>query len=44
MNVWLVILERGGIFGVYFTRKRAEKVARNVNGVYVMLPIIGDFR
>jgi hypothetical protein len=43
-EVYLVIQDRGGIFGAYLDAYRAMEAARNIGGVVCTLPIAADFR
>lgn len=42
--VWLVVMDRGGLFGVWPDEARADEAARNVNGVLVRVPVVADYR
>lgn len=44
MNVYLVVVERGGLHGTYLDRDLAERVAEAVEGVIAELPIVADYR
>lgn len=43
-EVYLVVLDRGGIFGAWCDQERALGAARDVEGVVCALPILADFR
>lgn len=43
-EVYLVIMDRGGIFGAYFDAMLALNVAQSIEGVVVTVPIAADFR
>jgi len=42
--VHLVIMDTGGMFGIYYDYDRAVEVARNIFGTVTNLPIHRDFR
>lgn len=42
--VYLVVMDRGGVFGAYLDFDRAREAASNIRGVLVILPIIEDYR
>jgi hypothetical protein len=42
--VWLVAMDRGGIFGAWLDEDRATEAARAIEGVMVRLPIAADYR
>lgn len=42
--VYLVVMDRGGLFGAFLDFDRAREAARNINGVLVALPIAEDYR
>jgi hypothetical protein len=43
-EAYLVIMDRGGMFGVWFDSSRALEAARNIGGVVCTVPIAADFR
>jgi hypothetical protein len=43
-EVYLVVMDRGGIFGAWFDSGRALEAARNIKGVVCTVPIATDFR
>lgn len=43
-NVYLVVMDRGGIFGAYLERDRAEETARAIEAVVAEVPVIADYR
>jgi hypothetical protein len=43
-EIYFVIMDRGGIFGVYFDAMLALNVAQSIEGVVVTVPIAADFR
>jgi len=42
--VYLVVLDRGGLFGAYLDRERAHEAARHTHSVVVALPVEADYR
>lgn len=43
-TVYLVVMDRGGVFGAYFSPYSAEETAEAIQGVVVALPVLQDFR
>ena len=44
MPVYIVVMDRGGIFGAWLEGARAIEAARNIEGVVCSVPIMADFR
>jgi hypothetical protein len=44
VTVYLVIMDRGGIFGAYLDGDRAHQAAKSTASVVVELPISADYR
>lgn len=43
-EVYLVVMDRGGIFGAYFDAMLALNVAQSIEGVVCTIPLTADFR
>jgi len=43
-SVYLVVQQRGGIFGAYLDGESADQAAQAIGGVIVSLPILLDYR
>lgn len=43
-HVYLVVMDRGGLFGTYLERERAEQVAQNIDAVVAAVPVLADYR
>lgn len=43
-NIYLVVMDRGGLFGAYLERAHAEKTAKAIEAVVAAVPILVDFR
>lgn len=43
-NAYLVVMDRGGLFGVYFSEHTASEVAESIQGAVIALPITEDHR
>jgi hypothetical protein len=43
-SVYLVVMDRGGIFGVWLDVERAREAAVNIGGVLAVLPLVEDYR
>lgn len=45
-TAWLVVMDRGGIFGCWADedRARADEAARNIGGLLIELPVTADYR
>lgn len=43
-SVYLVVQDRGGIFGAYLDREAADQAAQAIGGVIAALPILLDYR
>lgn len=44
MSVYMVVMDGGGLFGIYDSYKTATSVAESIEGVVIALPILVDFR
>lgn len=44
VQAWLVVMDRGGIFGCWLDEQRAHEAAKAIGGVAVMLPVAADYR
>lgn len=42
--VYVVVMDEGGMFGVWYDVERARGAAKAINGVVVELPILEDYR
>lgn len=43
-NAYLVIMDRGGVFGAYLSEDKAIEQATAIDGVVVEVPVVADFR
>lgn len=43
-TVYLVVMDRGGLFGAYFNEHAADEVAESIQGAVAALPILVDHR
>ncbi len=43
-TVYLVVMDRGGIFGAFLDDKRAMEAAEAIEGVVAPVPAIADYR
>lgn len=44
-EIWIVVMDTGGIFGVYLgEEERAREAAKNIRGVLTKLPVLEDHR
>lgn len=43
-NVYLVVMDRGGLFGAYLQRERAEESAKAIEAVVAAVPVLADYR
>lgn len=43
-TVYLVVMDRGGLFGAYFNEHRAGEVAESIQGAVAALPLTEDHR
>lgn len=43
-NVYLVVMDRGGLFGAYLKREPAERSAEAIEGVVAAVPMLADYR
>lgn len=43
-DLFLVVMDRGGIYGAYFDQSRADLMARSIEGVVAKVPIVADHR
>lgn len=44
LMLYIVVMDRGGIFGAWFDEARATEAAQNIGGVVCEVPITADFR
>lgn len=43
-DIYLVVMDTGGLFGTYLDRDRAFRNAESIGGVVAALPIAADYR
>lgn len=43
-KAYLVVMDRGGLFGAYLERESADKTAQAIGAVVVAVPIVADYR
>lgn len=43
-NVYLVVMDRGGLFGAYLEQERAEQAAQAIGAVVAAVPVLADYR
>jgi hypothetical protein len=43
-KAYLVVMDRGGLFGAYLEHESADKAAQAIGAVVVTAPIIADYR